>query len=77
MDIEINAYGKQVKISGIDCDEAEDCVEVAYDLWSRLEKPTPPPPIEGIESSGGGHAERAYRPMGYADVSYGERLNVK
>lgn len=77
MDIRISAYGKNIEIVGIDCDDAEDCTEVAFELWDKLEKPSGKATAEGIEASGGGHAEKAYAPMGYADVSYGERLNVR
>lgn len=85
MDIEINAYGKQIKISGIDCDDADDCIETAYELWDRLDRPESVPVTNAndkverptLEASGGGHAEKSYQPMGFAYLNDGERLNVK
>ena len=83
MDIEIDAYGKRVTVSGIECEIIEDCVEVVRTLWNDVEKPAGVtktseadlPPT--LEAAGGGHAERAYSPMGYSYLTDGERLNVK
>lgn len=79
MDVEINAYGKLVRLTDMECETSTDCTEVAFELWNRLEKPltseADDPPT--LEAAGGGHVERTYLPMGYSYMSDGERLNVK
>jgi hypothetical protein len=41
MDIEINAGGRFVKVSGVECEDAADCTKVALDLWRKVKTPDP------------------------------------
>jgi hypothetical protein len=81
MDVKINAYGKQIDVIGIDCDDAADCLETVLDYWERIEDPRlAPPSVDDnerpiIEASGGGYHERKHQTMGFAEFTYGERVN--
>jgi len=76
MDIEINAFGKFVKVTGIECEEADDCIETVLQLWESVEKPEPKEP-EGITAGSSLHSEREYRRVGFAYLPDGEQVSVK
>lgn len=36
MEVEIDSHGTRIRVYGIDCDEAEDCIEVAIRAWRKV-----------------------------------------
>lgn len=75
MDIKINAHNRYVEVIDIECDNADECIEVVLDLWKSTENPS-----GSSDDIGAGSTvltEKSYQTTGFAYVSEGERLNVK